>query len=225
MHSCRRCSAHSFEVKAFAHTWSFDGSSGAEQRANASLYDHDHVHVAVDDQRPFRDEMASRFPALTELRSRSSSLPAHDSRARPDSTLCGLESQRRCLALVRAHTNATGWVPDLLVFLRPDVQLNTGLPAAMLQNMRTDEVLVPHHMAFGGCNDRIGVCCAHGHAADAYGQRVDGVDEYFSGPGRPELLHPEMYLQHTLEANRLHVRPFGIKMSIVLPGGVARRYY
>jgi len=122
-----------------------------------------------------------------------------------------------------------GWTPDVVIFVRPDVRIGSDLPVGTMLQMRRNDVLVPHHMGFGGFNDRIGVCCA-GAAADAYGERVDGVASYLDSLTRKEItrapeLHPETYLKHTLEvAHRLRVRTIGIKLNLVDATGYVKRF-
>jgi hypothetical protein len=101
---------------------------------------------------------------------------------------------------------ASGKTFDRYVFLRPDLRLlNPIAPAELFPLMDDKTAALPAWHGYGGFNDRIAICGAV--AAQAYGSRVDLVEEYT----RRAPLHPERLLAHALWRKECEVMGLDIK--------------
>lgn len=92
--------------------------------------------------------------------------------------LCALESQRRCLAMLRADEAVRGARAHAVLFVRPDALLQAAFPSAQLQKLGEAEVLLPHAHGWGGYNDRLAALCRR-HAA-LYAERSAGIKSYLA---------------------------------------------
>lgn len=119
--------------------------------------------LARDEQQPFLDELRrtwshwfNRSAAGAALPFKMGSVPvAREALVR--NHLCALESQRRCLALMRRTEAGAARPAAFALFVRPDLRLLRDFPVDQLLRMRKHDVLLPHP------HGPLGLACAHGH--------------------------------------------------------------
>lgn len=224
-------------VRVYVHTWSVPQQdvwgipvAQAPNESEALLLQPDRLQR--DEQQPFLSQMRERWPDLFEQQQAARLGVANMGSIEVPRAqlmrnhLCALESQRRCLAMVRGDERAGAAAPHhALLFVRPDALLQSDFPVAQLRRMGEDEVILPHVHGWGGYNDRFAALCAA--RAALYADRIDGVGRYrkqqaaaqggHEGGGR---LHAEKYLKHTLDASGMRVRWLGMRVGLVRPDGL-----
>tara|TARA_X000000950_G_scaffold167538_3_gene204614 strand:- start:254 stop:961 length:708 start_codon:yes stop_codon:yes gene_type:complete len=94
--------------------------------------------------------------------------------------LCALESQKRALAMVKA----SGIHFDFVMFIRPDVMIETPFPVRELAKLKTAKhgILIPKGSSYEGLNDRFAVTTYKN--AHHYGARIDGISDFRARHGR-----------------------------------------
>jgi hypothetical protein len=227
--------------RVFVHSWQETTGSlqsswdvRARERSNSSdaaLFQP--TVVAIDDQLSFLEQLPMRWPQLDTLLSGKTVRMGGERNASVTAIarnlLCGLESQKRCLALITAEATANNgasstaklrrgraWRPDFVVFVRPDARLATNFPVQQMLALGTNAALVPHDHAWGGYNDRLAVLCA-GHAAHVYGTRIDAAAAYLQ---RERSLHAEQFLRRVLDSHGVHTSAaLAMKVHLVRADG------
>ena len=222
--------SHRIAVRVYVHTWSVAQQdvwgvpvAQAPNESEALLLQPDRLRR--DEQQPFLSQMRERWPDLFEPQqaarlgiSKMGSVDVPRARLMRNH-LCALESQRRCLAMVRDDERAGAAAHHhALLFVRPDALLHGDFPVAQLRRMGEDEVILPHVHGWGGYNDRFAALCAA--RAAAYADRIDGVGRFRTQAAQGGRLHAEEYLKHTLDASGLRVRWLAMKFGLVRPNGL-----
>lgn len=122
--------------------------------------------------------------------------------------LCALQSLKRVTDMVLASNKSY----DLVIYIRPDAQLNTPFPVHKLQGMSERDVLIADFDHFEGYNDRFAVL-SYG-MAPIYGKRFDHAAEYRKTEGR---IVAERYLKYALDQHDLQVSFIDFRFDLVRP--------
>lgn len=114
-------------------------------------------------------------------------------------------------SLQKVTLNALEWNPDIVVFVRPDLQYHDSMFNIYKRASRlSDGVFVPNWQHWDGLNDRFSVAVGT-KAIRAYGLRFEQVLSYCEHMNAP--LHSEKLLKYVLRNER--IRTMGIRASRV----------
>ena len=122
--------------------------------------------------------------------------------------LCALESLKRVTNMVAQSGNQY----DFIMYIRPDVQVNTKFPVSCLKKMEARDILISNHDHFEGYNDRF--AALRYETAPFYGNRIDGLIEYRKTQGR---IVSEKYVKYVCDKNKLSPKFIAFDFKIVRP--------
>jgi hypothetical protein len=124
--------------------------------------------------------------------------------------LCALESQKRCLAMLEDYIKK-GYNFKQIVFLRPDVRINTLFPLYDILS-DTDTVYIPDENHHSGYNDRFAVM--NYKNACIYGKRIDEIAEFRKNNGR---IVSEKYVKYIIDKYKMNLVFINFEFDIVRP--------
>jgi hypothetical protein len=121
--------------------------------------------------------------------------------------LCALESQKRCLGMLEEYIKK-GYNFKQVVFLRPDVRINTLFPLYDILS-DPDAIYIPNEEHHSGYNDRFAVM--NYKNACIYGKRIDEIAEFRKTNGK---IMSEKYVKYII--HKYNMNPVFIKFNFDL---------
>jgi len=98
--------------------------------------------------------------------------------------LCALESTKRVTQMVLDSVTETGTETfDYVLYLRPDVEIQTDFLVEYLDNMKPNEISFINRNFYEGYSDTFALVCSLEHAV-VYGMRIDEIKEFRKTQGR-----------------------------------------
>lgn len=122
--------------------------------------------------------------------------------------VCALESLKRVTNMVME----TKTHYDFVIYVRPDVLIETKFPVKALENFKEKDILIPSFEPWEGYNDRFAVL--NYEEAPIYGSRIDGLADFRKTEGR---IVSEKYVKYICEKNRLNVKLIDFNFKIIRP--------
>lgn len=122
--------------------------------------------------------------------------------------LCALESLKRVTEMVESSGNAY----ELIVYIRPDVELTDKFPVENICNMKDFDILIPNFDHWAGYNDRFAVLTYN--TAPIYGKRIQELAEFRRTQGR---ITSERYVKYVCDVNHLNVILINFHFNIIRP--------
>lgn len=122
--------------------------------------------------------------------------------------LCALESQKRVTDMVIE----TGNDYDLIMYIRPDVQLKTKFNINWFLVLQPGEIMIPNFHHFEGYNDRFAILAYE--TAPLYGKRIGGIADFRKNHGR---IVSEKYVKFICDTNNLKTRFIPFYFDIIRP--------
>ncbi|MBS0634256.1 MAG: hypothetical protein JSR37_02180 [Verrucomicrobia bacterium] len=122
--------------------------------------------------------------------------------------LCALESQKRVTEMVLEN----GREYDLVIYVRPDVWMNTPLDIQSVLDLKEGEIVFPNFAHYEGYNDRFAIATVE--TAPIYGKRIDSIADFRATQGR---IVSEKYVKYICDANDLNVRFIDFYFDLVRP--------
>jgi len=124
--------------------------------------------------------------------------------------ICALESQKRCLIMLEEYIKK-GYNFKQIVFLRPDVRINTLFPLYDILS-DADAVYIPNEDHHSGYNDRFAVM--NYKNARIYAKRIDEIAEFRKNNGR---IVSEKYVKYIIDKYRMNVVFINFNFDIIRP--------
>ncbi len=122
--------------------------------------------------------------------------------------LCALESQKRVTEMVLEN----GQMYDFIIYVRPDVCINTPLDIQSVLDLKEGEIIIPNFAHYEGYNDRFAIVALQ--TAPIYGKRIDSIAEFRATQGR---IVSEKYVKYICDKNNLKVKFIDFHFDIVRP--------
>ena len=124
--------------------------------------------------------------------------------------LCALESQKKCVAMLEEYIKK-GYNFKQVVFLRPDVRINTLFP---LYDILSDPeaVYIPNEDHHLGYNDRFAVM--NYKNACIYGKRIDEIAEFRKNNGR---IVSEKYVKYIIDKYNMNLVFIKFNFDLIRP--------
>lgn len=123
--------------------------------------------------------------------------------------LCALESQKRATDMVLRSGNTY----DLIMYVRPDVNIKEPLPVKEILKMQEHEIAIPDFAHGEGYNDRFAILPAA--IAPLYAKRIDEIADFRKGHGR---ITSEKYVKFICDKYSFKIHPIKFNFDIIRPG-------
>lgn len=202
------------EVKVFAHFFDQERVESKRSREFINLDRTEHVLLSPDVlrlEKPYKCIDLYDFEGLKSF---------------GDTRRDGFQSLRNLVHALHSLKSVTeialDWNPDLVVFVRPDLEYHDSLFDSLTTAALTkgDYIFIPNWQHWrGGLNDRFAICTS-ANSAKAYGTRADAMLSYCQHFG--EALHSESLNRYALENENIGIRFMDVRASRVRAGGCVK---
>jgi len=122
--------------------------------------------------------------------------------------LCALESQKRVTNMCIDSGNKY----DAIIYIRPDVRIQTPFSVDWFNHIKTDSIVIPDSDHWEGLNDRFAIVSQD--SCRKYGQRIDEIKEFRKTNGR---IVSEKYVKYIITKHFKTFIQIPFKMEIVRP--------